>query len=90
MQFASAELQSQRDALTYMVIFLVLASLVYALTVFINDILSTLKPNCCVSKETQKKKKIVTEEHLTGTKEKRPELQQNPLFHAQKVTACWR
>jgi hypothetical protein len=81
-RFEAKEFQSQRDTLTFCVIFLVITTLIYAITVFVSDILAVLKPNCC--NKNKRKKKIILEEQITGKQEKRPELQQNPLFHKQK------
>lgn len=78
-QFASANFASQREALTFLVIFVIIISFVYAITVFVHDVLAVLKPNCCVRKSKSDRRHIA--EHLQHAQEnrqtgKRAELEQ--------------
>ncbi len=78
-QFASANFASQREALTFLVIFVIVFSFVYAIAVFVHDVLVVLKPNCCVRKSKSDRRHIA--EHLQHAQEnrqtgKRAELEQ--------------
>ncbi len=78
-QFDSTTFASQREALTFLVIFVIVASFVYAITVFVHDVMIVLKPNCCVRKSKSDRRHIA--EHLQHAQEnrqagKRAELEQ--------------
>jgi hypothetical protein len=88
-RFDAKEFQAQRDTLTFTVIFVVITAFVYSLVVFIQDILATLKPDCCVSKkklDEMRKKGAGRREDDEDQRSKRPDLHQNPLFALRTTT----